>query len=122
FGCMRGGRLYPLNTPLDLLRFDVLPWRDRFRIGLTGLWGSMCSSRGLDDVTCEAWLTGLSGRRAFDAFWKPMLQAKFGDRYSEVPALWFWTRFTREKGAKRERKGYIRGGYRCIVNRLVNVI
>ncbi|MCO5118024.1 MAG: FAD-dependent oxidoreductase [Burkholderiaceae bacterium] len=118
FGFMRGTRLYPLNTPLDLLRFDVLPWRDRFRIGLTGLWGSMRSSKGLDDITCEAWLTRLSGRRAFDAFWKPMLQGKFGDRYGEVPALWFWTRFNREKGAKRERKGYIRGGYRRIASEL----
>ncbi len=118
FGFMRGTRLYPLNTPLDLLRFDVLPWRDRFRIGLTGLWGSIRSSRGLDDITCEAWLTRLSGCRAFEAFWKPMLQGKFGNRYTEVPALWFWTRFNREKGAKRERKGYIHGGYRRIAAEL----
>lgn len=118
FGYMGGDRVYPLNTPTDLLRFEVLPWRDRFRIGLTGVWGSLRSSKGLDDITCEEWLTKLSGRRAFDAFWKPMLQGKFGDRYGEVPALWFWTRFNREKGAKRERKGYIRGGYRRIIDRL----
>lgn len=118
FGFMRGTRLYPLDTPADLLRFDVLPWRDRLRIGMTGLWGSMRSSNGLDDITCEAWLSRLSGQRAFEAFWKPMLQGKFGDRYAEVPALWFWTRFNREKGAKRERKGYIRGGYRRIVDQL----
>ncbi len=33
-----------------------------------------------------------------------MLQAKFGDRYGDVPALWFWTRFNREKGGKKERR------------------
>ena len=48
-----------------------------------------------------------------------MLQAKFGDRYHEVPALWFWTRFNREKGGnKKECKGYIHGGYRRIVEAL----
>jgi len=118
FGFLRDGRLYGLNTPLELLRFSPLPVRDRLRVGVTGLWGSLCSAKGLDDITCEDWLTRLSGRRAFETFWKPMLQAKFGDRYHEVPALWFWTRFNREKGGKRERKGYLRGGYKRIAETL----
>jgi protoporphyrinogen oxidase len=118
FGFMRDGRLYELNSPLDLLRFGVLPVIDRLRIGVTGLWGRWRGSRGLDDVTCVEWLGRLSGRRAFEAFWKPMLQAKFGERYQDVPALWFWTRFNREKGGGRERKGYIHGGYRRIAQQL----
>jgi protoporphyrinogen oxidase len=120
FGVMGDGRLYGLNTPTELLRFDLLPLGDRLRVGLTGVWGRLCSADGLDDVTCEAWLTKLSGHRAFETFWKPMMQAKFGDRYQEVPAMWFWTRFNREKGGKKERKGYIRGGYRRIVDCLAS--
>lgn len=111
-------RLHRLNTPLDLLRFNALSPVERLRVGFTGAWGSVRSARGLDDISCETWLTGLSGRRAFERFWLPMLQAKFGDHYRDVPALWFWTRFNREKGAKVERKGYPRGGYRCIADRL----
>src|SRR5204863_3329952 len=61
----------------------------------------------------------LSGRRAFHTFWKPMLQAKVGDRYEEVPALWFWSRFNREKGSQKgEVKGYIKGGYKRIIDTL----
>jgi protoporphyrinogen oxidase len=120
FGYMRGGQLYPLNGAMDLLRFSPLSIVDRCRVGATGLWGTLCSSHGLDDVSCERWLTGLSGARAFETFWKPMLQAKFGESYREVPALWFWTRFNREKGAKAERKGYVRGGYRRIAEALAN--
>jgi len=116
FGYIHGQDLHPLNTPLQLLQFSVLPFWDRLRVGLTGLWGSLRSSEGLDDITCVEWLTRLSGRRAFEAFWRPMLEAKFGDRYDRVPALWFWTRFNREKGGKRERKGYVRGGYRRIAH------
>ena len=122
FGFIRGRRLYGLNTSIELLRFKPMSLVDRIRVGPTGLWGSVCSSRGLDDVTCVDWLTRLSGRRAFENFWKPMLQAKFGDRYQEVPALWFWTRFNREKGGKRECKGYLQGGYRRIVEALSDSI
>jgi protoporphyrinogen oxidase len=76
----------------------------------------------LDDIACVEWLSRISGRRAFEIFWKPMLQAKFGDRYHEVPALWFWTRFNREKGGKRECKGYIHGGYRRIIDTFAEAI
>lgn len=119
FGFMHEGELFGLNTPHELLKFSPLPFLDRLRVGLTGVWGSIRSAKGLDDITCADWLTSLSGRRAFNTFWKPMLQAKFGDRYEEVPALWFWTRFNREKGGnKTEQKGYIEGGYRRIIETL----
>ncbi len=118
FGILSHDRLYRLNTPMDLLRFAPLSLVERLRVGVTGVWGSVRSARGLDRISCEEWLSGLSGRRAFERFWLPMLQAKFGDQYREVPALWFWTRFNREKGAKVERKGYPHGGYRRIAERL----
>lgn len=120
FGVHAQGRIYPLNRPVDLLKFGALPVRDRLRLGLTGLYARHADPRGLDDVTCEDWLCRLSGTRAFQTFWKPMLEAKFGVRYHEVPALWFWTRLNREKGEAVEHKGYIHGGYRRIVDSLVD--
>jgi protoporphyrinogen oxidase len=116
FGYWHQGRVFALNTAKDLLSFKPLPFLDRLRVGFTGLRGRLVSDKGLDDVTAEHWLTQLSGRRAFATFWKPMLMAKFGDRYGDVPALWFWSRFNREKGdSKGEVKGYIKGGYRRII-------
>ena len=107
--------IFPLNTPADLLRFKPLSFLDRLRVGATGAWGRIVSDRGLDDITTAEWLGRLSGAGAFKKFWQPMLEAKFGDRYADVPALWFWTRFNREKGeSKGEVKGYIRGGYQRI--------
>ncbi|WP_082408548.1 FAD-dependent oxidoreductase [Verrucomicrobium spinosum] len=115
FGYASGTKIFPLNKALDLLKFSPLGISDRIRVGLTGLQGRRVSSEGLDDITAAEWLTKLSGRKAFEVFWKPMLQAKFGDRYDAVPALWFWSRFNREKADKMgEVKGYIRGGYRRI--------
>lgn len=119
FACADRGRLFPLNGALDLLRFAPLSFPSRLRVGFTGLYGRLVSDKGLDDLTTAAWLERLSGRAAFDKFWRPMLEAKFGDRYPDVPALWFWTRFNREKGeSKGEVKGYLRGGYKRITDTL----
>ncbi len=111
-------RIYPLNSAIDLLKFAPLSFIDRIRVGITGLYGRLASAKGLDDITTAQWLARWSGSSAFAKFWKPMLEAKFGDRYPEVPALWFWTRFNREKGeSKGEVKGYIQGGYKRITDR-----
>jgi len=120
FGYWHDDEVLPLNTPKDLLKFTPLGLLSRLRVGFTGLYGSKVSDKGLDDISAVKWLTRLSGKRAFNTFWKPMLQAKFGDRYEEVPALWFWSRFNREKGdqKKGEVKGYIKGGYKRIIDAL----
>jgi protoporphyrinogen oxidase len=123
FAYAHQGRLFPLNKALDLLRFAPLRFIDRVRVGITGLYGRLVSDKGLDDVTTVKWLTQLSGARAFTKFWQPMLEAKFGDRYHDVPALWFWTRFNREKGeSKGECKGYIKGGYKHITDTCARVL
>lgn len=109
--------IHPLNTPKDLLRFKPLSVLERLRVGFTGAYGRFVSEKGLDDITTAEWLGRLSGEGAFHKFWQPMLEAKFGDRWGDVPALWFWTRFNREKGdSKGEVKGYVRGGYKRITD------
>ena len=123
FAYAHQGRFYPLNTAIDLLKFAPLRFIDRIRVGITGLYGRLVSDKGLDNVTTVKWLTKLSGKSAFAKFWQPMLEAKFGDRYHDVPALWFWTRFNREKGeSKGECKGYIKGGYKHITDSFVRVL
>ena len=110
-------KIFALNGALDLLRFKPLSFLERIRVGITGAYGRIASDRGLDQMTTAEWLGRLSGASAFKKFWQPMLEAKFGDRYADVPALWFWTRFNREKGeSKGEVKGYIRGGYKRITD------
>lgn len=120
---LQSGSLYPLNSALDLLRFRPVPLLDRVRLGFSALYASHVARPGpLDDVTVEQWLTRCCGRRAFAAFWKPLLEAKFGDAYRDVPALWYWSRFNREKGTEKEVKGYIRGGYRRITDTLTSAL
>lgn len=119
-GFVYQGRLYPLARSTDLLRFEPVPFRDRLRLGFTALWAAhVARSDGLDDMTVADWLRRLSGKRAFNRLWRPLLQAKFGDAYDRIPALWYWAHFRREKGTSKEVKGYMRGGYRRFAEAIV---
>ena len=90
-------RLFRLDRPIDLLRFTPTRLVDRVRLGLGSLWASHVARPGpLDDITIEEWLIRLSGRRAFQDLWQPLLESKFGDAYKSMPALWYWSRFSRE--------------------------
>jgi len=122
-GYLHGRQMYPLNGPLDLLRFRPAPLASRIRLGLSALYMSHFSRPGpLDDIGVEDWLVRLSGRKGFECVLRPLLEAKFGDAYSSVPALWYWSRFTREKGTKKEVKGYVPGGYRAITDAIVRCL
>lgn len=114
-------RLYRLAGPLDLLRFDPVPVVDRIRLGLTALWAShVARPEPLDDMTVAVWLRRLSGRRAFEKLWRPLLEAKFGDAYDSIPAIWYWASFNREKGTREEVKGYLRGGYGALASAVID--
>ncbi len=119
FAMMHGRTVYPLNGPVDLLRFKAVSLWDRLRLGWTGLVGGMVRDGGrLDKITAHRWLTGLSGVRAFQRFWRPLLEAKFGSAWDRIPAAWYWGRFRREKSTGKEVKGYPRGGYRALAEDL----
>jgi protoporphyrinogen oxidase len=120
-GYLYENEMYPLNRPIDLLRFRPAPLASRVRLGLSALYMSHFSRPGpLDDVSVEDWLIRLSGRTGFECLLRPLLEAKFGDAYRTIPALWYWSRFTREKGTKKEVKGYARGGYKAIADAIVS--
>lgn len=100
---------YGLNGPLDLLRFKPISIPDRLRLAATALYDKWTlRAERLDEITAEHWLTRVSGRRVFDRFWRPLLEAKFGSAYRSIPALWYWARFNREKASSKKIRGYPR--------------
>lgn len=119
-----GGRLYGFNSPADVLRFGALSLPDRLRTGLGALYITQIKRRGLDldEVFAHEWLQRIFGPRIFARIWEPLLRAKFGDRFRQVPAYWVWNTLTREKNGSQEVKGYLRGGYRAISDALRDAI
>jgi protoporphyrinogen oxidase len=121
-GMLIDGRIWPFTSPLDLLRFRPLPFRDRVRTGLGSLrLARVRDWRALDGVTAEDWLEGLTGTEARRVVWEPLLRAKFGSAAGIVPAAWMWRRLQQRQGARTrggERLGYLRGGFRQLFDAL----
>jgi protoporphyrinogen oxidase len=115
-GFMVNRQVFALDGPWDVLRFSPLSLVDRLRLGWMGIRArSGGAPDELDNVTARQWLTQLSGERVYEKLWRPLLEAKLGDKAHGIPALWLASRIVREKRSNTEVKGYIPGGYRAIV-------
>lgn len=115
---------YRLASPLDLLRFEPLPFLDRIRMGWMVLHAQHIRDwRRLDDRSAKDYIVKTAGQRAYDVVWKPLLHGKFGPEAEQVSAAWLWAKLT-DRGASRDRQGqellgYLQGGLGRIFDTLV---
>ena len=120
-----GRRLYPLNNAVDYLRLPALGAIDKLRLALTLHRGSRADNNlALEGQSAEAWLTQLGGARNWQQLWRPLLRSKLGSNVEHASAAYIQAvirRFygAREGRSKRERFGYVQGGYRVVLDRLV---
>ena len=122
-GFMYQRKIYPLNTPLDLLRFGPLSFVDRLRMGLMGIRArTQGLSPHLDTIAVGDWIKKMVGPRAFEILWKPLLEAKIGDGYPGIPALWLSSRMNREKSTRLEVKGCLSRGYKVLIDTLADAL
>ena len=123
-GFLYAGRLYPFNSPLDLLRLDAIGIDGRLRYGLFVLYCSFIKNwRSLDKVSAERWLVALLGRATYEATWHPLLKVKFGDHHHQISAAWVWHRVhrvarSRKTPLHRERLGHLEGGTDTLISAL----
>ncbi|HYC32297.1 MAG TPA: NAD(P)/FAD-dependent oxidoreductase [Gemmatimonadales bacterium] len=117
------GRLLPLSTTLDFLRFPALGPVDKARLGATILHASRIREwRPLEAITAREWLTRWSGPQGWERLWRPLLRAKLGDNAEVASAAFIWAIIARMYGARRtgrkqETFGYVDGGYASILRR-----
>ena len=121
--------LYPMTSSVDFLRFPPLSLWQKARLGLGILYASRIKEgRPLEKILASEWLTRIFGEANYRKMWGPLLKCKLGACREEASAAFIWSTIsrlysTREKDAsKKERLGYVRGGYRTIVNRLISEI
>jgi protoporphyrinogen oxidase len=125
-GAYADGKLYPVTTTMELLRYPPLRLWDKFRLALTVLVASRIKEAAvLENVPIQDWLTKWSGRRAYDIFWKPLLNAKLGPAHETASAAFIWAiahrlYAARRSGRKREVFGWMSGGYATILTGLVD--
>lgn len=123
-GFYHDGRVHPMSTPLEFLRFPPLRMVDRARLAYTILACRQIKDwRALEQLPVGEWLTGLSGERTVRHIWAPLLRAKFDGDFSNVPATYIWSRLvrttdTRTRGGSQELMCYLPDGYQELIDAL----
>ena len=108
------GKNYPLDSVTRVLRFPLIPFADRLRMGLVIAYLRYNPAkpwRKFDRELADAWLRKWMGQRAYEAVWEFQLQGKFGDYYKEINLAWFWARVY----PRTTRLAYFDGGFQAFV-------
>ncbi|MCL5125664.1 MAG: NAD(P)/FAD-dependent oxidoreductase [Deltaproteobacteria bacterium] len=89
-------KIYPFNTPQDLLAFSPIPVSSRLRFGFHIVTSQFQKNwKGLDKKSAKPWLINRTGMSAYMAVWDPLLRIKFGAFHEEISAAWVWHRIHR---------------------------
>ncbi len=123
-GYFAGGRVYPLTTPVEILKYPFLSLTDKARLGLLTLRARSLSTAELDTVPAEEYIRKTLGDRIYTSFFEPLLNAKFGENKGEVSAAWLVSRIAirSDRGAGGERLGYLNGGFSQLIDALAGSI
>ena len=124
-GVSQSARIHRLTGPMDVLRFEPLPFFDRIRLGMLAVLPRMVGNwRALEEVTARDWLIRLAGRRVYEKVWAPLLHAKFGAYADRISAVWMWNKLKLRGGSRgrgqAEQLGYLRGGFGRVLERWEN--
>jgi protoporphyrinogen oxidase len=122
-GSFAGGRVYRLNTPVEILRYPYLGALDKARLALFTLEARRLKAEDLDAITARDFILDRLGERVYSQFFRPLLRSKFGDREGEVSAGWLISRVAirSNRGLSGERLGYLDGGFHLLVERLADL-
>jgi protoporphyrinogen oxidase len=121
-------RFYSLSNTVEMARFPLVGFIGKVRLALSIVRCARIRNwNRLEAISAEDWLTGMCGRRTYEAFWKPLLLAKLGEHYKRVSAVFIWAYIkrlfsARDTTAQREQLGHVAGGYRTVIKRLEELI
>jgi len=114
------GKVHPLTSPMEILRYPHLSLSDKARLALLTLRARRLDTDSLDRVPAAEFIRTHLGPSLYASFFEPLLRSKFGDRSDEVSAAWLISRIAirSHRGAGGERLGYLNGGFHLLVERL----
>lgn len=117
------GKIYPMNTPIEILA--ALPLMDVIRLTWLVLKAKTIKDRTpFDNITAKEWIIDTAGESVYNNFFLPLLSSKFGDNKEKVSAAWLLGRvqIRSNRGTKGERLGYMRGGFELLLEKMVENI
>ena len=112
-------KIYPLDSPIDLLKFPGLNLIDKLRMGLVlAIFKLLPNGKFLEKWTAEKGLKFLMGENGYKVVWEPLLAGKFSEFSSKVNLAWFWARIKKRTPSL----GTFPGGFQVLADRLAEKI
>lgn len=112
------GRIYPLNTPSEILKYPYLSFMDKVRLTLLVLRAKRAELSRFNDVSAADFLTKY-GKRTYENFFEPLLRSKFGSG-ENISAAWLLGRIKirSTRSVEGEKLGYLRGGIWQLIEKM----
>jgi len=119
-GYFAGDRIYPLTTPVQILKYPFLSLADKAKLAALTLRARSINTAELDTVSAEDYVRKTMGGSVYASFFEPLLNAKFGENRHEVSAAWLISRIAirSDRGTSGERLGYMNGGFCRLIETL----
>ncbi|MBP2133015.1 protoporphyrinogen oxidase [Methanomicrobium sp. W14] len=113
-------KIYPLTTPLEILKYPYLSVKDKIKLGILTLHSKKYDVNGLDDISAKDFIVEKCGISVYESFFEPLLNSKFGDIRGSVSAAWLISRIAIRSDRKisGEKLGYFRNGYNSLTEKL----
>jgi len=108
--------IYPLDSPIDLLRFPLLSLPQKLRVGIVIAFLKLSPFLSIyEQQTAEEFLKKTMGEKVWNVLWQQLFRGKYGDYAGIILASFIWARIK-----KRTKKlGYVEGGFQTLINYLV---
>ncbi len=112
--------IYPLNTPIEILRYPELSITDKARLAYLTLTAKKADLAILDDIPADQYIIEHLGENVYTSFFEPLLKSKFGEQRGKVSAAWLMSRIAirSNRGVSGEHLGYLNGGFQLIIDAL----
>ncbi len=114
------GRILPLNTPFEILRYPYLSFFDKLRLARFTIRSRNLNYEKFDDVGVIEGIKAELGERLLERFFMPLLRSKFGENAEKVSFAWLLGRVAIRSNRKYsgEEIGYLRHGFYQLVEKM----
>lgn len=105
--------IYPLDTPLNLVKFPKLNFLEKLRVGLVVVFLKLSPAFSFfEKQTAKEFLTKTMGNKGWKILWQELFRKKFGKYAGDILASFFWARIKK----RTKNLGYIEGGFQTFID------
>jgi len=107
--------IFPLDTPIDFLKFPYLNIADKLRSGIVIAFLKLSPFLSFyEKQTSKEFLKKTMGKKVWNILWQQLFREKYGDYAGNILASFIWARIKK----RTKNLGYIEGGFQTLIDYL----